>query len=330
MMMCRRNAKNIRRIQEEFFDFFVCRDSCLMKSDAAIFLKPSFPRTAQRLRNLGKKTIAWATTLHPEFNYKQVRAEEKRYDLYGSSSYTDSKRVSRLSRFYKEVDYILMQTNLAKRSFLQNGIPENRILLMEKSFGINCQKYTPTSNKINDGTFRVLHISHMNLIKGIGYLLNAWKDANLNDALLQLGGPVDLDISFLIKREKPSSVVCLGHITNTVPVYQNADIFVSPSVSDCLPNTILEAMACGVPVIASNMCGASEVISHGVDGFVYQYDSVEDLAKYIRLCYENREKLIHMGKLARQKALSYQRGNFADKIFLAIKHVLTDKGPMQP
>ena len=66
-----------------------------------------------------------------------------------------------------------------------------------------------------------------------------------------------------------------------IDVYNACDIFVTPSIEDNLPNTIVEAHACGVPVVAFNATGMSEMISHKSNGYLAKYKSVEDLANGI-------------------------------------------------
>ena len=73
----------------------------------------------------------------------------------------------------------------------------------------------------------------------------------------------------------------LGYVNNTraiVQAYQAADVFVIPSLSDNLPNTIMEALACGVPCVGFNVGGIPEMIDHQKNGYVAKYRSADDLA----------------------------------------------------
>jgi glycosyltransferase involved in cell wall biosynthesis len=66
-----------------------------------------------------------------------------------------------------------------------------------------------------------------------------------------------------------------------VKVYNATDVFVLPSLSENLPNTIMEAMACGVPCIGFNIGGIPEEIDHRKTGYVAAYRDAADLAKGI-------------------------------------------------
>jgi glycosyltransferase involved in cell wall biosynthesis len=64
-----------------------------------------------------------------------------------------------------------------------------------------------------------------------------------------------------------------------VDIYNAATLFAIPSLEDNLPNTIMEAMACGVPCVGFHTGGIPEMIDHGQNGYVAQYRSAEDFAK---------------------------------------------------
>ncbi len=71
-------------------------------------------------------------------------------------------------------------------------------------------------------------------------------------------------------------------------VYSAADVFVLPSTQDNLPNTVLEAIACGTPCVAFNIGGMPDMIEHQKNGYLAQPDKIEDLAQGIAWVLENR------------------------------------------
>ncbi|MBR2253009.1 MAG: glycosyltransferase, partial [Prevotella sp.] len=113
----------------------------------------------------------------------------------------------------------------------------------------------------------------------------------------------------MLKGDEKVEVIALGrdipYINNEeemVELYNSVDAFVLPSLSENLPNTIMEAMACGVPCVAFDVGGIPEMIDHKENGFLARFQNVEDLANGIRyvLSPENNERL---GKAAREKVL---------------------------
>jgi glycosyltransferase involved in cell wall biosynthesis len=76
----------------------------------------------------------------------------------------------------------------------------------------------------------------------------------------------------------------LGYVNNEqriVHIYNTADVFVLPSLEDNLPNTLMEAMACGVPCVGFQTGGIPEMIDHLQNGYVAQFRQAEDLARGI-------------------------------------------------
>ena len=83
----------------------------------------------------------------------------------------------------------------------------------------------------------------------------------------------------------PFKAFPLGYISDEqriVSVYNAADVFILPSLDDNLPNTIMEAMACGLPCVGFKVGGIPEMIDHQKNGYVAQYKSTDDLEKGIQ------------------------------------------------
>lgn len=90
--------------------------------------------------------------------------------------------------------------------------------------------------------------------------------------------------STYLQRLIPFKVYPLEYITNEhdlVNIYNAVDLYVTPSLEENLPNTIMEAMACGVPCVGFQVGGIPEMIDHLHNGYVAEYKSAEDLANGI-------------------------------------------------
>lgn len=83
--------------------------------------------------------------------------------------------------------------------------------------------------------------------------------------------------------------------------YCAADVFVLPSLEDNLPNTMLEAMACGTPVLASNAGGMAETVRHGQNGLLAATGSADAFAAAMITASDNREWLAGLGRNARAR-----------------------------
>jgi len=82
--------------------------------------------------------------------------------------------------------------------------------------------------------------------------------------------------------------------------YRRCDIFVAPTLYENLPTRVLEAMACGKPVVATNVCAIPEVITSGYNGILVQPRSGEALANAINGLLQNRDLMKRMGRRARK------------------------------
>ena len=118
--------------------------------------------------------------------------------------------------------------------------------------------------------------------KGMSYLIEACRQ--LTDipqlGVIILGGHAEEVVDQL-----PLEAYPLGYINDErriVDVYHAADVFVLPSLSENLPNTIMESMACGVPCVGFRVGGIPEEIDHKKNGYVAEYANADDLARGIR------------------------------------------------
>ncbi|MBN3879165.1 MULTISPECIES: glycosyltransferase family 4 protein [unclassified Nostoc] len=85
----------------------------------------------------------------------------------------------------------------------------------------------------------------------------------------------------------------LGRLNDDISlslVYSAADVFVAPSVEDNLPNTVMEALACGTPCVAFNIGGMPDMINHTQNGYLAQPYNIDDLANGITWVIENQER----------------------------------------
>ena len=123
--------------------------------------------------------------------------------------------------------------------------------------------------------------------KGMDYLIESLNRLLADDPSLReravvaiLGGQAEE-----IAERLPMEAYPLGYVSETkriVTIYSAVDLFVTPSLSDNLPNTIMEAMACGVPCVGFKVGGIPEMIDHLKNGYVANYCDAADFANGIR------------------------------------------------
>jgi len=99
----------------------------------------------------------------------------------------------------------------------------------------------------------------------------------------------------------------LGHIGSELQLalaYSAADVFVIPSIEDNLPNTVIEAMACGIPVVGFKIGGVSEIVEHKRTGFLVDPKDINGLKKGIEWIFIASETNEFMLNVCRKKAIS--------------------------
>ena len=145
-----------------------------------------------------------------------------------------------------------------------------------------------------------------NPYKGMQYLSEAchllakqYPETQQNTEIVILGGHAEEVTTQLPFKSHP-----LGYINDRqqiISTYNAADVFVLPSLSENLPNTIMEAMACGVPCVGFKVGGVPEMIDHLENGYVADYRNATDLAKGIHwaLDEEADTEKVHKACLAK-------------------------------
>ena len=139
--------------------------------------------------------------------------------------------------------------------------------------------------------------------KGNLYLLEAWKRLKLKDAELLLMGEVRPEIRRVLGEYAGENVRMVGFVPPPAMAEElrQCSVFLFPSLHEGFGLVLLEAMASGVPVVASRNSGAPDCVTEGEDGFMVEARAVEELAARIEWCYRNREALEWMGRNARRK-----------------------------
>jgi sugar transferase (PEP-CTERM/EpsH1 system associated) len=90
-----------------------------------------------------------------------------------------------------------------------------------------------------------------------------------------------------------------GFLSDMPEVYRDFDLFVLPSIREGISNTVLEAMACGLPVIATNVGGTPEIVEHGRTGTLVESENCEAMADAILDYVNNKDLLYTHGQNAR-------------------------------
>jgi alpha-maltose-1-phosphate synthase len=192
---------------------------------------------------------------------------------------------------------------LVPSSFAANTIrafhPNKAIALAP--YGVDLEFWTPGVRQEGPEILRFIYAGQNSLRKGIPTLLQAWEKAELQSAELELVGPWYLSNSK--KASLPRGVVYLPALSSAAlrARYRSADVFVFPSFFEGFGLVLLEAMASGLPVIASEATVATDVLTEAC-GRVLPAGNVDILVETLRWFSENRNCVRAMGRSARKQA----------------------------
>ena len=120
-------------------------------------------------------------------------------------------------------------------------------------------------------------------------------------------GPLFEKIRLKKERYGLQNLVLLGKQTNILKYLYESDLYLSTSLYEGHPISILEAMSIGLPIIATNVTGNNDTIVHGESGFFYELGSIQEASKYIKLISKNINLLKAMGT----KSYERQRQKFS-------------------
>ncbi len=118
--------------------------------------------------------------------------------------------------------------------------------------------------------------------------------------------------------EKTTQLGFIDNVERQVLAYAACDFFVAPSLEDNQPQMIIEAMACGLPVIGFASGGIPEMIDDGIEGLLVDQGNVSGLAKAIEWLAVNRDSRELMGRRARMRAINHHDDEQQAKMYSRI------------
>ena len=183
-------------------------------------------------------------------------------------------------------------------------IPPNKIEVIH--CGIDTDFFKPGKNENKENI--ILTVARLHPVKGLEYAIKACallKQKGYKFKYLIVGeGSERPKLENLIRNLKLENNVFLeGARTKeeVIKYYQKAKIFILPSITEGLPVSLMEAMACELPVIATKVCGVPELVEDGINGYLTPPKDVQQLAQKMEILLNNPELCRRFGKQGRKK-----------------------------
>ena len=246
--------------------------------------------TIRKMLDDGKKVV-W--TMHDAWNAMGAY----HLKIQRKDDYLERSTFERKQRLYadRKIQFVTCSQWLMNEALTSPLMAEQRVVAIPNPLDTGVFKPVPHQNRR-----RVLFVAQFvnNPMKGMKYLEEA--SAIINEKVTKFGHADSNRVEIIaLGRDIP-------YISDThemARLYASVDAFVLPSLSENLPNTIMEAMACGTPCVGFRVGGIPEMIDHLENGYLANYKDSEDLAKGILYVLDeaNHERL---ATNARQKIIN--------------------------
>lgn len=288
-----------------------------------------------QLRNLYKKIKPNIINVHYASGYgtlvRIAKIKPVLLSVWGSDVY-DFPCESKLKKkiLQKNVMYAdeIASTSNVMAEELTKQVPMLKKSINITPFGIDIEKFKKNKQNNNNNVFIIGNVKTLKSVYGIEYGILAvklLKNKLLNEGKKDLAQNMQFHIygdgeekeklEELIKKEQLQDCVFLkGKIPNNeVPnVLNNIDVFCVTSNKESFGVALLEAMACEVPVVATNADGFSEVMIDGKTGYIVEKKNVEQIAEALEKLLKDKEQRIQFGKNGRKRVI--EKYNWEDNV----------------
>jgi glycosyltransferase involved in cell wall biosynthesis len=222
----------------------------------------------------------------------------------------------RLKWLYRSIDAFIVISKEIDALLAEEGVPDRKRILI--SNGVDVEHFSPSS-KTEKADLRArmgfatvdelfaIYTGRLSPEKGVGNLVRVWPEIHKlfpNVKLLILGdGPEGA----LLRQMASDNIIFLGSKEDVASYLKISDLFVLPSLAEGLSNSLLEAMACGLPVVATSVGGNPELIRDRVTGRIVLPGDGRELQSAIVGLLADEGTRLKMG----QRARDYVRKNYA-------------------
>ncbi len=191
--------------------------------------------------------------------------------------------------FKSERVTVVVQNDGAAQEVTSNGLASDAQIELVEGAGVDCQRFRPRQTPhLDDGPIRVLMASRILRDKGVVEFCSAANQisepeiqATLAGSLDPQGNPTALTAAEVETLCESTGVNYIGEIEDMPRLLSESDIFVLPSYHEGLPKVLLEAAACGLPLVATDIPGNRPVVHHGVNGELVPVAETGPLAEAI-------------------------------------------------
>ena len=218
----------------------------------------------------------------------------------------------RLDEEIRQADAVLVGSTYAADSFVAEGIERSKMRVVP--YGVDLKTFTPGPRQPRKPSdpFKAIYAGQLTQRKGLAYLLRGYRQfARAGTQLTLVGSIVGSDAPL---RPYADHYTHIAHQTRPAlaEMYRQADVFVFPTLVEGMPLVVLEAMACGLPVIVTAN-GPGDLVRDGVDGFVIPDRNPDAISDRLERLHRDPTLQLEMGHQAALRAQSFGWDAYASK-----------------
>ena len=216
-------------------------------------------------QGFGTKVIIERGSTHISAQTDVLRDAYKQFGLFFNE--TKVEMIEREEQEYALADKIFVPSKYAAQTFVDRGIAADKIIV--NGMGVDFEMFQAPSSRSLDRMPRIVFAGGVGIRKGVPWLLKAFKRLS-SKAELHLIGPVSPDYEKMLRREIGTNVFVRGALPghDLSSEYGRGDIFCLPSLEEGYGMVIPQAMACGLPVVTTNVVGAADLLQHAHNGLI--------------------------------------------------------------
>lgn len=319
-VLASQQAKHTEYRGYAWFDWWAARSLGAAQADVVIGYENSALRTFRAARRIGMATVLDAASIHHSAQ-DRLRVPVESEKLHRAINRQKDEEI-------RLADHILTVSQFARQTYIDAGVSPHKVHSV--MLGADIDLFTPPAGgsaaKSDLTTF--LFVGSVTFLKGIDSLLKAFGKVVNGDrrAVLRVVGGAGEAIPYLRKRLS-DRVFYLGPLPQTALVeeYQRADCFVLPSRFDSYGMVVAEALACGLPVIVSDMVGAKDLVRENSSGWIVPFDNVSLLEERMFWCVDHRDDLRRMRTAAREAACQASWKSYRERVMGVLHRLFEDR-----
>ncbi len=227
-----------------------------------------------------------------------------------------------LKKFIKKVDLLIAVSTAIEKKQKVLLTPTNQQCLKIANY-INIDKYKFIHKEKKLTSFTLGYLGRLNKVKGVDILLKSLLHVKQKTHLLIAGdGPERKVLTEIAQRCDLHKVEFLGMINNPSDFFKRIDLIIIPSRHESFGLVALEAMASGVPVIASDVDGLREMVKHERTGLLFETESITALSDCLNKILQQGYNFDNIRQHAREFSLQFSFKNYIKKLNEAYLSVL--------